>query len=48
MRNFHGTEIEIRAGFGPVGNTENLSQLWATFEGVVFSCFHRKKILKIL
>ena len=25
LSNFHGTEIEIWAGFGPVGNTEKTS-----------------------
>ena len=37
-RRFYGTENEIWAGFGPVGNTEKkvLGQLRATFEGSLF------------
>ena len=31
---FYGTEYEIKADFGPDGNTEKkLGRLWATFEG---------------
>ena len=40
MSNFYGTEIEIWAGFGPVGNTEK--KLGANYEQLlrpVFSCF---------
>ena len=37
VSNFYGTEIEIWAGFGPVGSTEKkLDWLWATFEGGFF------------
>ena len=37
-RHFYGTENEIWAGFGPVGNTEKKigGQLWVTFEGGFF------------
>ena len=41
VSNFYGTEIEIWAGFGPVGNTEKKN--WANNEQLlraVFSCFH--------
>ena len=54
VSNFHGTEIDIWAGFGPVGNTEikNLSQLQATFEGGFFMFSWAKKcfnfFLKVL
>ena len=40
MSNFYGTEIEIWAGFGPVGNTEKKN--WADYEQLlraVFLCF---------
>ena len=30
MSNFYGTEIEIWADYGPVGNTEN--KVWADYE----------------
>ena len=44
MSNFYGTEIEIWAGFGLVGNTEKkLGQLWATFEGSFFMFSWAKK-----
>ena len=38
VSNFYGTEIEIWAGFGPVGNTEKRiwGQLSANFEGGLF------------
>ena len=42
--NFYGTEIEIWAGFGPVGNTEKKN--WADYEQLlraVFSCFQEQK-----
>ena len=37
-RHFYGTENEIWAGLGPVGNTEKkgLGLLWATFEDLLF------------
>ena len=41
MNNFHGTEFEIWAGFGPVGSTEK--KIGADYEQhlrAVFSCFH--------
>ena len=39
VSNFYGTEIEIWAGFGPVGSTDKkLGRLWAIFEGG-FTCF---------
>ena len=42
-RHFYGTENEILAGFGPVGNTEK--KLGADLR-VFFSCFQgQKKIL---
>ena len=44
MSNFYGTEIEISAGFRPVGNTEKKN--WADYEQqlrVVLSCFHEQK-----
>ena len=51
MRDFHGTGIEIWAGFGLIGSTEK--RVWAvyeqhlygtgaSFEGI-FSCFHGQK-----
>ena len=30
VSNFYGTEIEIWAGFGPIGNTEKT--IWADYE----------------
>ena len=38
VSNFYGAEIEIWAGFGPVGNTEkiNLGRLGTTFEDAFF------------
>ena len=48
MSNFYGKEIEIWAGFGPVGNTK---KNWADYEQLlkaVFSCFQgQKKTFKI-
>ena len=44
MSNFHGTEIEIWAGFGPVGNTEK--KIWADYDQflrAVFSCIQGQK-----
>ena len=41
VSNFYETEIEIWAGFGPVGNNEKNN--WADYEQLlrpVFSCFH--------
>ena len=41
VSNFCGTEIEIWAGLGPVGNTEKKN--WADYEHLLiafFSCFH--------
>ena len=53
VSNFYGTEIEIWAGFGPVGNTEK--KIGADYEQLlrtVFSCFQGQKkqfkFLKIL
>ena len=49
MGDFYGTEIEIWAGFGPVGITEKKN--WVHYEQLfrpVFSSFHgQKKIKKI-
>ena len=45
MRNFYGTEIEIWADFGPVGNTGK--QIWADYEQLsragFFLCFHGQR-----
>ena len=44
VSNFYGTEIEIWAGFGPVGNTE--TKIGVDYEQIlraVFSCFHGQK-----
>ena len=50
VTNFYGTEIEIFAGFGPVGNTEK--KIWADYEQLlraVSPCFHgQNKILIFL
>ena len=47
---FCGTEYEIWADFGPVGNTEK--KIWADYEQLLrpfFSCFRgQKKMLKFL
>ena len=46
MNNFYDTEIEIRAGFGPVGTTER-KRVWADNEQLlraVFYAFTAKKI----
>ena len=47
---FYVTEIEIWAGFGPVGSTENKN--WDDYEQLlraVFSCFYwQNKIFKFL
>ena len=44
-RHFYGTENEIWAAFGPVGNTEkNGGRFWATFEGGFFMFSGAKKI----
>jgi hypothetical protein len=45
VSNFYRTEIEIWAGFGPVGSTEK--KIGADCEQLlraVLSCFHGKKI----
>ena len=42
---FYGTEYDIWADFGPVGNTEK-NQFWADYEQLlraVFSCFQGQK-----
>ena len=42
---FYGTEIDIRAGFGPVGITEK-KHIWANYEQLlrlVFSSFYGQK-----
>ena len=49
VSNFYGTEIEIWAGFGPVGNTEK--KIVADYEQllrVFFSCFRGQKKIYIL
>ena len=44
MRNFYGTENEIWAGFGPVGNTEKkIGADYDHFLRVFFSCFQGQK-----
>ena len=42
MNNLYGTEIEIWAGFGPVGNTEKKAD-YEQLLRVVYSCFHGQK-----
>ena len=37
MSIFYGSEIEIWAGFGPVGNTEK--KIWAKYEQLLRVCF---------
>ena len=37
-RHFYGTENEIWAGFGPVGNTEKT--IWAKYEQLLRAFFH--------
>ena len=48
IHKFYGTEIEIWAGLGPVGNTEK--KIGADYEQLLrafFSCFHgQKKIIQ--
>ena len=47
-RYFYGTENEIWAGFGPVGNTEK--KMGADYEQLLrafFSCFHGQKNVEI-
>ena len=44
VSNFYGTEIEIWAGFEPVGITEKKN--WDDYEQLLrlfFSCFHGEK-----
>ena len=44
VSNFHGTEFDIWAGFGPIGSTEK--KVWADYEQLlrtVFSCFRVQK-----
>ena len=44
VSHINGTEIEIWAGFGLVGSTEN--RVWANYEQLLrafFSCFHGQK-----
>ena len=48
VSNFYWTEIEIWAGFGPVGNTE---KNWADYEKLlrsVFSCFQGQNFFKTI
>ena len=48
VSNFYGTEIEIWAGFGPVGNTEKKN--WANYEQLLsadLTCFHGQKEIEI-
>ena len=40
---FYETEIEIWAGFGPVGSNEKKFADYEQLLRSVFSCFHRKK-----
>ena len=49
MSNFYGTEIEIWAGFGPVGNTEKkFGADYGQLLRVVFSWFHWQTFFLIL
>ena len=44
VSNYYGTEMEIWAGFGPIGKTEK--KIWADYEQLlrtVFLCFHGQK-----
>ena len=44
MSNFHGTEIEIWADFGPVGNNEKkIGEDYEQLLRAVFSCFQGQK-----
>jgi hypothetical protein len=44
VSNFYGTEIKIRAGFGPVGNTEKkIGLIMSNFRGQLFHVFMGKK-----
>ena len=43
MRNFYETEIEISAGFGPVGNIEK--KIGADYEQLLRAGFHVEKEL---
>ena len=45
MSNFHGTEIEIWACFGPVGSIEK--KIWADYDQF-FSCFMGRKKKKFI
>ena len=38
MSNFYGTEIDIWAGFGPVGSTEK--EIWTDHEQLLKTFFH--------
>ena len=47
--NYYGTEMEIWAGFGPIGNTEK--KIWADYEQLLrpfFSCLSWAKKIKDL
>ena len=49
VSNFHGTEIGIWAGFGPVGSTEKKLANFEQVLRVAFSCFiGQKQIFKFL
>ena len=43
MSNLYGTEIEIWAGFGPVGNTEK--KIWADYEQLLRLFFINQKVI---
>ena len=43
MGDFYGTEIEIWAGFGPVGITE-IKRIWADYEQLFRPVFMGKKL----
>ena len=47
MSNFYGTEIEIWASFGLVGNTEKIGADYEQPVRAVFSCFHGQNKNKI-
>mgnify|MGYP007015411324 CR=1 FL=1 len=40
---FYGTEIDIRAGFGPVGITEK-KHIWANYEQLLRPFISKKKL----
>jgi len=43
VSNLYETDIEIWAGFGPVGNTEKNGLIMSNFRGRIFHVFGQKK-----